>query len=116
MLFSIILFSQSPTPKEATKTHQKIKKERNILWISKQINTYGQASNLFHLGKLGSYWNYSKIDVKADSVQIAANYTYRSNDTLPKHPAIIRFDDIIDLSLDDFYPKINLTDNSLCFG
>ena len=109
-LFLLITFSIFSQTKQ-TKTNDDKLRKNNIVWISKQINTYGHASNLFYLGKFGAYWACHQIDVKSDTDQIAAKYKRRSLDSMPSRPEIILYKEITYVSTDDkSIPVINLTD------
>ncbi len=106
LLIALSTFSKSKTTEAKTNNQR----NKNIVWISKQINAYGQASNLFYLGKFGAYWSCHKIDVKSDSVKITAFYIRRSSDTLSARPEIIRYDNILSVQSDDKpIPVINIS-------
>ena len=106
LLFAMIGLSQ-PTYSQST---PKTKRDKNIEWISKQVNTYGHATGLFYIGKGGTHWSCHQIDVKADSVQITANYRWNSGDTISRPPQVLRYADIFFVSTDDKpIPVIELT-------
>ena len=109
-LFLLITFSTFSQTKHSETNDNKLRKN-NIAWISKQINTYGKASNMFYLGKFGAHWSCDKIDVKSDAVQIIAYYKRRSSDSMPSSPEIILYKEITYVYTDDIpIPVINLTD------
>ena len=90
LLFAFASLGLKPSPEAQPQT----KRDKNIVWISKQINTYGQATGLFYLGKGGAHWSCHQIDVKSDSLQIIAKYKWHSADSISSHPENIRFEDI----------------------
>ena len=97
MLFAFALLF----PVQSFEAKPKTNRDKNIEWISKQVNTYGQATGLFYLGKGGAYWACHQIDVKSDSLQIVALYRHRSLDTLAIVPQTIRFEDISYVETDE---------------
>ena len=80
--------------KPSSETQSKTKRYKNIEWISKTVNNYGQAPDLFYLGKGGAHWSCHQIDVKSDSFQIVAKYKWHSTDSIVSHPENIHFEDI----------------------
>ena len=90
LMFALVLSGLNPP----TNAQPKTKRDKNIEWISKTVNNYGQATGLFYLGKGGAHWSCHQIDVKSDSIQIIANYKLNSTDPDTSHSETIRFEDI----------------------
>ena len=90
LMFTFVSSGLKPSPETQSKT----KRDKNIEWISKTVNNYGQATGLFYLGKGGAHWSCHQIDVKSDSLQIIAKYKWHSTDSIASHPENIRFEDI----------------------